>query len=109
MFSGIRYLLSAMKLNVIATIKGNSVALRTLGVKVGEGSRIYTRSFGGEPWLVSIGDRVTVTLGSISSRMTVHPGCFVTKRAGDIAVPGFSSETMYLLCERHHSPGSADR
>jgi acetyltransferase-like isoleucine patch superfamily enzyme len=52
-----------MKLNVIATIKGNSVALRTLGVKVGEGSRIYTRSFGGEPWLVSIGDRVTVTAG----------------------------------------------
>jgi acetyltransferase-like isoleucine patch superfamily enzyme len=52
-----------MKLNVIATIKGNSFALRALGVKVGEGSRIYTRSFSGEPWLVSIGDRVTVAGG----------------------------------------------
>lgn len=63
MFLSIRYLLSAMKLNVIATIKGNSFALRMLGVKVGEGSRIYTRSFSGEPWLVSIGDRVTVAPG----------------------------------------------
>jgi acetyltransferase-like isoleucine patch superfamily enzyme len=52
-----------MKLNAIATIKGNSFALRMLGVKVGEGSRIYTRSFSGEPWLVSIGDRVTVAPG----------------------------------------------
>jgi acetyltransferase-like isoleucine patch superfamily enzyme len=63
MFANIRYLLSAMKLNVIAAVRGNSFALRTLGVKVGKGSRIYTRSFSGEPWLVSIGDRVTVAPG----------------------------------------------
>src|SRR3974390_442917 len=63
MFSGIKYSLSVIKLNVVATIKGNSFALRSLGVKVGEGSRIYTRSFSGEPWLVSIGDRVTVAPG----------------------------------------------
>lgn len=63
MFAMIKDSLAAMKLNVIAAIKGNSFALRSLGVKVGEGSRIYTRSFSGEPWLVSIGDRVTVAPG----------------------------------------------
>ena len=63
MFSALKYSLSALKLKLIATMKGNSFALRTLGVKVGEGSRIYTRSFSGEPWLVSIGDRVTVAPG----------------------------------------------
>jgi len=63
MLSTIKYSLSAIKLNFIATIKGNSFALRRLGVNVGEGSRIYTRSFSGEPWLVSIGDRVTVAPG----------------------------------------------
>jgi acetyltransferase-like isoleucine patch superfamily enzyme len=63
MFASIRYLFLTLKVKVIATVKGNSVALRTLGVKVGEGSRIYTRSFSGEPWLVSIGDRVTVAPG----------------------------------------------
>jgi hypothetical protein len=43
-------------------IKGDLFALRRLGVKVGEGSRIYT-FLSGEPWLVSIGNRVTVTPG----------------------------------------------
>jgi hypothetical protein len=38
-------------------------AARFLGVTVGKGCRIYTRHFGGEPWLVSIGSRVTVTSG----------------------------------------------
>ena len=34
---------------------------RKIGVEVGEGSRILTRSFGSEPWLITIGDRVTIT------------------------------------------------
>jgi UDP-3-O-[3-hydroxymyristoyl] glucosamine N-acyltransferase len=63
MFASIRYLFLTLKVKVIATVKGNACAMRTLGVKVGEGSRIYTRSFSGEPWLVSIGDRVTVAPG----------------------------------------------
>jgi acetyltransferase-like isoleucine patch superfamily enzyme len=63
MFSSIKYSVSAIRLNIIAMIKGNVFALRKLGVKVGDGSRIYTRSFSGEPWLVSIGDRVTVAPG----------------------------------------------
>ena len=34
---------------------------RYLGVQVGEGCRIYTKNWGSEPFLISIGDRVTVT------------------------------------------------
>jgi carbonic anhydrase/acetyltransferase-like protein (isoleucine patch superfamily) len=48
---------------LIYTFKGNIDAARYLGVKVGEGCRVYPTYFGGEPWLVSIGDRVTVTAG----------------------------------------------
>jgi carbonic anhydrase/acetyltransferase-like protein (isoleucine patch superfamily) len=48
---------------LIHTFKGNIDAARYLGVKVGEGCRIYPTYFGGEPWLISIGDRVTVTAG----------------------------------------------
>ena len=59
-FSRIMYLVSAIKLRVLGSIKGNSFVLRALGGNVGAGSRIYTRSFGGEPWLVSIGDHVAV-------------------------------------------------
>ena len=53
------------KLNwhLYAFFKGGVFASRKLGVKVGEGCRIYTANFGSEPWLVSIGNRVTVTSG----------------------------------------------
>jgi acetyltransferase-like isoleucine patch superfamily enzyme len=34
---------------------------RSLGVKVGSGCRIYIRAFGSEPFLIEIGDRVTIT------------------------------------------------
>ena len=34
---------------------------RYLGVKIGKDCRIYTKNWGSEPFLVSIGDRVTVT------------------------------------------------
>lgn len=34
---------------------------RTLGVKIGNNCRIYTNRFGSEPWLVSIGNNVTIT------------------------------------------------
>lgn len=51
------------KWRVLYAIKGSNYAARALGVKLGEGCRLYTSSFGGEPWLISIGDRVTVTSG----------------------------------------------
>jgi acetyltransferase-like isoleucine patch superfamily enzyme len=54
---------SWIKWRVLYALKGNIYASRSLGVKIGEGCRIYTSSFGFEPWLISIGDRVTVTSG----------------------------------------------
>lgn len=44
---------------------------RHLGVKVGEGCRIYISTFGSEPFLISIGDRVTITAGV---RLLTHNG-----------------------------------
>lgn len=48
---------------LIGQLRGRDNAARWLGVKVGTGCRIYTRNFGSEPWLITIGDRVTVTSG----------------------------------------------
>lgn len=36
---------------------------RKRGVKIGANCRVYTRDFGSEPWLISIGNNVTVTTG----------------------------------------------
>ena len=47
--------------------KGDKVAyLRTQGVKIGNDCDIITkvRNFGSEPWLVQVGDRVTLAYGS---------------------------------------------
>src|SRR5437899_2934962 len=48
---------------VIGQLRGGDHAARWLGVKVGQDCRIYSRHFGSEPWLVTIGSRVTVTWG----------------------------------------------
>lgn len=42
---------------------GNVALARWLGVEVGEGCRLYIREFGSEPFLIYIGDRVTITQG----------------------------------------------
>lgn len=44
-------------------IKGPLAAARREGVTIGEDCRIYTTGFGVEPWLIKIGNRVTVTAG----------------------------------------------
>ena len=54
---------SEFKWRVLRALKGDIYAARAQGVKLGEGCRVYTSSFGTEPWLISIGDRVTVTAG----------------------------------------------
>jgi acetyltransferase-like isoleucine patch superfamily enzyme len=51
--------------------KGGTAYARRKGVKVGEGCRIYISAFGSEPWLVEIGDRVTITSGC---RLITHDG-----------------------------------
>lgn len=45
---------------------------KSIGVKIGENCRLYIRDFGSEPYLVSIGDHVTVTKGV----------CFITHDGG---------------------------
>jgi acetyltransferase-like isoleucine patch superfamily enzyme len=36
---------------------------RSLGVNIGQGCRIFTNRFGREPWLITIGNNVTLTSG----------------------------------------------
>ena len=56
-------MLSAIKWFALRSLVNDTYATRALGVTVGEGCRIYTYLFGTEPWLVTIGNRVTVTAG----------------------------------------------
>ena len=44
-------------------LRGGVAAARRRGVSIGQDCRIYTRNFGSEPFLVTIGDRVTLTSG----------------------------------------------
>lgn len=44
---------------------------RYLGVNVGENCRIFTKDFGSEPWLITIGNKVTITNGT---RFINHDG-----------------------------------
>lgn len=65
MIARLQSILNIVLFHAIRLLRGGSAAARFLGVKVGEGCRIYTKSFGSEPWLVEIGDRVTVTAGVV--------------------------------------------
>lgn len=51
--------------------------LRRQGMRIGESCRIYTDHFGGEPWLIRIGDHCTITSGV---RFVTHDGsCWVLR------------------------------
>lgn len=52
-------------------LKGGEACAKYLGVKVGKDCRIYTNKFGVEPFLITIGDRVTITSGV---RFITHDG-----------------------------------
>lgn len=41
----------------------NIAYAKQLGVSIGENCRIYTRRWGTEPWLISVGNKVTITNG----------------------------------------------
>ncbi|MGN7253303.1 acyltransferase [Arthrobacter sp. SAFR-014] len=66
-----RSLLNAVILRFLIQRKGGDVAARWLGAQVGEGCRILSHLLGSEPWLISIGDRVTVSSGV---RILTHDG-----------------------------------
>ena len=61
--------------------KGSVAYARKKGVTVGENCRIYIKSWGSEPFLVSIGDHVTVTSGV---KFITHDGsaCLVKDAQG---------------------------
>ena len=61
--------------------KGSVAYARKKGVKVGENCRIYIKNWGSEPFLVSIGDHVTVTSGV---KFITHDGstCLVKDEQG---------------------------
>lgn len=54
---------------------------RHLGVTVGSNCQIYTKQFGSEPWLITIGDNVTIAAGV---RLLTHDGatCHITDETG---------------------------
>lgn len=52
-------------------LRGGVAHARYIGVKVGSNCRIYIRSFGSEPFLIEIGDRVTITSGV---KLLTHDG-----------------------------------
>ena len=61
--------------------KGSVAYARKKGVKIGENCRIYIKNWGSEPFLVSIGDHVTVTSGV---KFITHDGstCLVKDEQG---------------------------
>jgi len=61
--------------------KGSVAYARKKGVKVGENCRIYIKNWGSEPFLVTIGDHVTVTSGV---KFITHDGstCLVKDEHG---------------------------
>lgn len=63
MLKVLKSLAGNLRYQLTRQFKGGDVAARLLGVKVGTGCRILTSRFGSEPWLIKIGDRVTVTNG----------------------------------------------
>jgi acetyltransferase-like isoleucine patch superfamily enzyme len=68
-----RYIISLL----IFRFVGGAEHARYCGVKVGENCRIYIRQFGTEPFLISIGDRVTITSGV---KIITHDGSTILVR-----------------------------
>ncbi len=64
----------------VSAFFGNVALARWLGVEVGEGCRLYIREFGSEPFLISIGDRVTITQGC--TLLTHDGGTWLVRDAG---------------------------
>ena len=59
------------KWRLLRRVRDGVIAARWMGVTVGDECRIYSGDFGTEPWLVSVGNRVTV---SIDVHFLVHDG-----------------------------------
>lgn len=62
-FNRILHLLRQASCRLTLLLRGGTAYARRIGVTVGDDCRIYTWRFGSEPFLVSIGNRVTITSG----------------------------------------------
>ena len=58
-------MLNGLKWHVLSRLRSGTHAARAMGVQVGEGCRILSGRFWSEPWLISIGDRVTISGGVV--------------------------------------------
>lgn len=63
MFGTLKKVVRATADLVFFFVKGGVYAARRKGVTVGNNCRIYIHSFGSEPFLISMGDSVTITSG----------------------------------------------
>lgn len=63
--------IQTLKNKMIKTRIGEIEFYRRKGVRIGDGCRIYIEDFGSEPWLIEIGDNVTITAGT---RILTHDG-----------------------------------
>lgn len=52
-----------LRYRLLKILKGDEYASRDAGVTIGVGCRIYSNLAASEPWLVSVGDRTTVSVG----------------------------------------------
>lgn len=64
-------LIQKVAVRIINYRKGGPAAARWMGVTVGENCRILSLLFGSEPWLITIGNNVTVSSGV---RILTHDG-----------------------------------
>jgi acetyltransferase-like isoleucine patch superfamily enzyme len=63
--------LSRIRYRILKQLRGTVHASRALGCTIGEGCRILSDIATSEPWLVSVGDRVTISSGV---RFITHDG-----------------------------------
>lgn len=71
MIRTLHWLLQRITALFIYLLRGGAVAARFQGVKIGRGCKIYILNFGSEPFLISIGDNVTITSGV---KLITHDG-----------------------------------
>jgi acetyltransferase-like isoleucine patch superfamily enzyme len=76
----VRRALKRLQSRIVVAIGGHDARLRLLrsqGMQIGKNCRIYTNNIGGEPYLIRVGDHVTITSGV---RLVTHDGsCWILR------------------------------
>ena len=77
----IRSFIKRLQHLLVFYLLGGEKLAKILGVKIGSNCRVYIKSFGSEPFLISIGNNVTLTLGVT---FITHDGatCLVLNESG---------------------------